>query len=114
MNALTLNTLKLHLKLLALKALPEIERQAVAVAQAGITLASAAKRAQGTEYIVTQYAKATANVPGLKDTLVDDQLVREHAGEAIDWAFGQIGGLLNGLVHAPVTDDGTLPQGGLK
>jgi len=114
MNALTLKALKLQLQLLALKALPEIELQAVHIAQVGITLVSPARRAQGIEYIVAQYAKVTANVPGLKDTLVDDELVREHAGEAIDWAFGQIGGVLNGLVHVPVTDDSTLPQGGLK
>ena len=111
---MNLNALKLQLELLALKALPEIERQAVNIAQTGIKLVGPAKRAQGTEYVVAQYAKATANVPGLKDTLVDDELVREHAGEAIDWTFGQIGGLLNGLVHAPVTDDGTLAPGGLK
>jgi len=111
---MNLNALKLQLKLLALKALPEIERQSVAVAQTGIKLVSPAKRAQGTEYIVAQYAKVTANVPGLKDTLVDDALVREHAGEAIDWAFGQIGSLLNGLVHAPVADDSSLPQCSLQ
>ena len=111
---MNLNALKLQLKLLALKALPEIERQAIAAAQTGIKLVGPAKKAQAVEYIVAQYAKATANVPGLKDTLVDDDLVREHAGEAIDWAFDHVGGLLNSLVHAPVTDDAALPQGGLK
>ncbi|TSA84525.1 hypothetical protein FNU79_11240 [Deinococcus detaillensis] len=55
-----LNTLKLQLKLLALRALLEVERQAIALAQTGIKLVGPAKKAQAKEHIVTKYAQATA------------------------------------------------------
>lgn len=107
------NALKRHLKLLALKALPEIEqRAALWFQQHGEKLGG--KRELALDYMVAQYARATATVPGLKDISIDDALVRQFSGEALDWAWTLIGDQINALGRAPVNNDTSLANGGMK
>lgn len=107
------NALKRHLKLLALKALPEIEqRAALWFQQHGQKLGG--KRELALDYMLAQYARATAGVPGLSMTTIDDALVRQFSGEALDWAWSLIGDQINALGRAPITTDTSLPNGELK
>jgi hypothetical protein len=107
------NALKRHLKLLALKALPEIEQRAARwFQQHGEKLGG--KRELALDYMEAQYTRATAAIPGLKDTSIDDLLMRQFSGEALDWAWELIGDQINALGRAPVNNDTSLPNGGLN
>ncbi|WP_019585204.1 hypothetical protein [Deinococcus apachensis] len=109
-----LHRIEVEFKLLALKAVPEIERRALEwKAQHGDKM-FADKRTLALDYIVSSYAAATAGVPGLNLTTLDDDFVRAQAAKALDWAWSQTGDLVNQTVHAPVTNDSTLPTGGLQ
>ena len=108
------NVVLITLKMLALKALPQVEMQSVAwLATQHEKLSSPEKREMGIDYVVAQYAAATKGIPALNATTIDDAIVRQLAGEAVDWAFEQIGAQLNHLAHTPVNNDSTLKPGGL-
>ncbi len=107
--------IKLQLRLLALKAIPEIEQKAVEwYLQHGEKIVGKAKDGLALDAIMKAYGLATSSVPGLNLTTLDDDLVRKAAREALDWAWAEIGDLINDVSKPPVTDDTTLPTGGLK
>lgn len=109
-----LHRIEIEFKLIALKALPEIERRALEwKAQHGDKVFGD-KRTLALDYIVGTYTAATAGVPGLNLTTLDDEFVRAQAAKALDWAWAQAGDLINETVHAPVTNDASLPAGGLQ
>lgn len=108
---MNMNVLKLHLKLLALKALPDIERRALeAYQRTGVVIKD--KRAFARQYVLDRYAKATAHVPGLNATTLDDLAVGAAVDEALDWAWDQLGDVLNSISHDPEVRAPELPQGG--
>lgn len=106
--------LKLQLKLLALKAVPEIERRALAWMAEHKDQAFGSKREAALTYMKEQYAKSTQRIPGLNATTVDDELFAAYAGQYLDWAWAQLGAVVNGMSHEPVNNDATLPAGGLQ
>lgn len=105
--------LKVQMKLLALRAIPEIERRAAEAWKVHGTKITD-KEEQAVEYIVGSYATATAGVPGLNATKFDDEIVRDQARKALKWAWAQIGDIVNDVTREPVTNDLSLPAGGLK
>ncbi|MBZ9750744.1 hypothetical protein K7W42_07705 [Deinococcus sp. HMF7604] len=108
-----LKQLELQMKLLALRAIPEIERRAAeAWQQHGSKVTD--KENQALAYIVGAYATATAGVPGLNATKFDDEIVRDHARKALRWAWGQIGDIVSDVAREPVTDDTSLLKGGVQ
>jgi hypothetical protein len=62
----------------------------------------------------TLRSSTTGAWPGLKDTSIDDALVRQFSGEVLDWAWELIGNQINALGRALVNNDTSLPNGGLK
>ena len=108
------NAVKRHLKLLALKAVPEIERRAIEwYLKTGEKIVGKAKDGQALDAIMAAYKVATSSIPGLNMTTIDDELVRKAAREALDWAWNEIGDIVNDASKPPVTDDASLPKGGL-
>ncbi|GGL16086.1 hypothetical protein [Deinococcus radiotolerans] len=110
MNA-NLLKLKLYLKLLALKALPDIERRALEAYERTGTVVHD-KRQFAREYVLERYAQATAKIPGLRDTKLDDLAVGAAIDETLDWAWDQLGDVLNSISHDPVVTAPDLPKGG--
>ncbi len=103
--------IELQLKLLALKAIVETERRGIEYFSAnGEKLKD--KSDVALAYLKGAYATATAGVPGLNATTIDDMLLADAMVKARDWAWDQIGGLVNQISSEPVTDDSTLPTGG--
>lgn len=107
-----------QLKLIALKALPAIEQKAIAFAKE-THQKMAGKRGAAVDYVMQQYGAIEASIPGLKDTTLDNDLLRAQAGAAVDWAWGELGDVINALGRqaaqptpaqpAPVNNDPTLP-----
>ena len=109
------NTLKRHLKLLALKAIPEVERRAIEwYLKHGEKIVGQAKDGQALDAIMEAYKVATSSIPGLNATTIDDELVRKYAREALDWAWNEIGDIVNDASKPPVADDSSLPKGGVQ
>ncbi len=111
MNSLILKTI---LRTLAAKAIPEIERRAIAWLLQNRGLLQG-KMELAEEYAMEQYAALTANVPGLNTTKFDDEIVRaelrralkqawEHADEEIKQAARRVRESLPPASEAPVTD----------
>ncbi|RJF74904.1 hypothetical protein D3875_02605 [Deinococcus cavernae] len=111
---MNMTMIKLQLKLLALKAIPEIERRALAWLAENKDQVFGNKRAAALAYMKEQYAKSTAHVPGLNATDIDDRWFTEQAEHYLDWAWAQLGDVVNGVVREPVNNDPTLPKGGLQ
>ncbi|MFB9994931.1 hypothetical protein ACFFLM_23555 [Deinococcus oregonensis] len=66
------------------------------------------------EAIMQASRLATQNVPGLSLTTIDDELERKAACKALDWAWAEMGDIVNDASKPPVTDDSSLPIGGVK
>lgn len=107
---------RVRLKLLALKAIPEIERRAVEWLAENKGAVFGDKRKAALEYMCEQYKRSTSGVPGLKDTDLDDKVFREYAEKYLDWAWEQLGELVNDAARlpAPSTTASELPAGGVK
>ncbi len=89
---------KKYFRTIALKAVPEIEKRALEwLAQNGKTVFGD-RREEALKYIMEAYKIASARVPLLALTDMDDKLVREYAEQALDWAWGQ----LEDIVHEEV------------
>lgn len=104
--------IRIQLKLLALKAIPEIERRAVKWLEENKDQVFGSKRAAALAYMKDQYAKSTARIPGLNATKVDDEWFAEQAEHYLDWAWAQLGDVVNDVVREPVNNDHSLPAGG--
>lgn len=115
LNALTAAA-RVRLKLLALKAIPEIERRAVEWLAENKGAVFGDKREAALEYMCEQYKRSTASIPGLKDTDLDDKVFRQYAEQYLDWAWEQLGELVNDAARlpAPSTTASELPAGGVK
>ncbi|WP_034335153.1 hypothetical protein [Deinococcus misasensis] len=99
----TLNQIKADLRLLAIKAMSEIEHQArVLLATEGQKLLGAEKRQLAVSAVMQGYAALTVNIPVLNATQIDDHLVRRWAEEAVDWACEQLCDVINKLGRTPV------------
>lgn len=111
MNA---QTLTLQLKLWALKAIPAVEARAIEwFNQNGEKIIGVEKRKQAVEEIMKAYRVASVGIPGLSLTTIDDEIVRAAAVKALDWAWEEIGEIINEASAAPVVDDAGLGKGGL-
>lgn len=107
----TLLRLKLYLRLLALKALPDVERRALEVYErTGVIVKD--KEELAVQYGMERYAQVTAKVPGLNATTLDDLAVETMMREAVRWAWGKLGVALNEISHDPEVRAPELPQGG--
>lgn len=109
---MNMQMLKLQLKLLALKAIPEIERRAVKWLAENKDQVFGSKRAAALAYMKEQYAKSTAGIPGLNATDLDDKEFAKLAEKYLDWAWAQLGDVVNDVVREPVNNDHSLPAGG--
>lgn len=100
---LTKNQILADLRLLALKAYAEVEAQGrLLLATEGPKLLGEEKRLLAVNIVMQGYQVVTANVPILNATTIDDNLVRQWAAEAVDWACEEIGDLINRVGRTPV------------
>lgn len=105
-----LNQVKADLRLLAIKAMSEVETQArMLVAVEGPKLLGKEKWDMAVNLVCQGYSVLSANIPILNATDLDDNLVRHWAAEAVDWACEQVGNLINQVGRTPVVGASEVP-----
>lgn len=106
----TKNQILADLRLLAIKAYAQVEAQArMLVATEGPKLLGEEKRMLAVNIVMQGYAVLTANVPVLNATTIDDNVVRQWAKEAVDWACEEVGDLINHVGRTPVVGAPEIP-----
>ena len=107
-----------QLRIYAVEAVFKVERWAKQQLLEGHKkLSGAEKKIEAKNFILAEYKKATANTPILGTTTIDDDLVYKAADIAVDFAFEQVGNLVNELgklLPDASTTASELPQGGLQ
>ena len=131
---LNISTFEAQLKLYAIQAVASIEHQALDLAQRNLVILSGPeKRAEAVKAVMGLYTVFEAGIPVLALTTLDDALIEQLAGKAVDEAFKLTGDVLNQLsaqvkqkpadvsidvpdttFPAPVTNDPTLTPGGIQ
>ena len=99
----TLNQIKADLRLLAIKAMSEVETQArMLLATEGQKLLGPEKRQLAVNLVCQGYSVLSANIPVLNATEIDNHLVKNWATEAVDWACEHLCDVINSLGRTPV------------
>lgn len=100
----THNQILADLRLLALKAVANVEHQArVFLATEGIKWTSEDKQKMAVNLVMEGYKVMTANIPILSGSQVDDVLVKKWCTQAVNWACNEVCDLINSLGRTPVT-----------
>jgi nucleoside-diphosphate-sugar epimerase len=105
-------------KLYALEAVVTVERIAKeALLETGIKILGADKNAQAKKLALDAYKIATAGIPVLNMTMIDDELVKQGVDAAVDWIFEKVKDVLH-LAADAIPDnsvsDPSLKPGGLE
>ncbi len=110
---LEMDQLMRQFKLLALQAIPEIERQAIKFYNETRTkIESPEKWNLALDFGVAKYKQLTDTLPVIGDTTIDDVFVRSLMDDAMKWAWREIGDVVNDVTKEPSNVDMHIPSPG--